>query len=129
MGQQLSASWGPHGLSHGHTHDHFSEKQSTFNLISLGISGGIAPSYDAIVVLLIAFSLNQIGMGIALISIFSLGLASVLIALAIMFSKSKFLLDKFSDTNPFIRHIPSISAIAIIIMGSILTIRSLLPLM
>ncbi len=78
--------------------------------------------------LLIALSLDRIGMGIALISIFSLGLAAVLIALAIMFSKSTLFLDRFSDTNRFIKHLPSISAIAIIVLGSILATKSLSPL-
>lgn len=90
----------------------------------MGISGGMVPCYDAISVMLIAFSLNRLGMGIALIAVFSLGLASVIILLAIAFSKSSVLLNYVSDHNLLIKYIPLLSSGLIIILGAVVMIRS-----
>jgi len=111
----------------GHTHSHRDEERpGRLGLISLGVSGGMVPCYDAIVVLLLAFSLNKVFLGLSLIAIFSLGLASVLIALAIIFAKSSSVLDKHMGENRFVRRIPVMSACLITLLGLFLAGRSFL---
>jgi ABC-type nickel/cobalt efflux system permease component RcnA len=111
-----------HGHHHHHNHD--SGRPGRLGLISLGISGGMVPCYDAIVVLLLAFSLNKVLLGLSLITIFSLGLASVLIVLAVLFAKSSSLLDKHLSENKFVRRIPVMSAFLITVLGILLAGKS-----
>jgi ABC-type nickel/cobalt efflux system permease component RcnA len=113
---------------HGHHHDHHQDegKPGRLGLITLGISGGMVPCYDAIVVLLLAFSLNRVLLGLSLITIFSLGLASVLIVLAVLFAKSSSLLDRHLSENGFVRRIPVVSAILVTALGILLAGRSFL---
>ncbi len=114
------------GHDHHHNHNHDEGRPGRLGLISLGISGGMVPCYDAIVVLLLAFSLNKVLLGLSLITIFSFGLASVLIALAILFAKSSSLLDKYMNENRFVHHVPVMSALMITVLGILLAGKSFL---
>src|SRR4030095_13892876 len=70
----LTHDHGPHG------HSHEIPPHITFrNLLALGLSGGIVPCPSALVVLAIA--LHRVGTGLLFILAFSLGLASVLVAI------------------------------------------------
>lgn len=95
----------PHGVDgegQTHTHDHatLSEEEHTRlhveealavrnsvsrrNLITLGVSGGMAPCPDALAILLLSIGMNQAGLGMIAIVAFSLGLAAVLVAFGLM---------------------------------------------
>ena len=112
---------------HGrHHHSHDAARPGRLGLISLGVSGGMVPCYDAIVVLLLAFSFDRTLLGISLITVFSFGLASVLIAIAILFAKSSSLLDKYMNENGFVRHVPVMSALLITALGILLAGKSIL---
>jgi ABC-type nickel/cobalt efflux system permease component RcnA len=50
------------------------------SLITLGVSGGLAPCPDALAILLLAIGINQAGFGMLAIVAFSAGLAGVLVA-------------------------------------------------
>ena len=111
---------------HDHDHIHAKSRLSLLRLASLGVSGGIVPCYDAIVVLLLAFSLNRIILGLGIIGFFSLGLASVLIGLAILFAKTSSLLDRWTDQNRWIKRLPICSAALICVLGGLLAVQSIL---
>lgn len=68
-----------HHHSHSHSHSHGSPSKGT--LLSLGVSGGLVPCPEALVVLLVSISLNRLLFGLGLLVMFSLGLAAVLIAI------------------------------------------------
>lgn len=76
------------GLRHSHggrMHTHPIPHRLTWKgLLSLGVSGGIVPCPDAIVVLLVAVALHRIALGLAIIGAFSVGLAVVLIGIGIL---------------------------------------------
>ncbi|MGH7683303.1 MAG: nickel/cobalt transporter, partial [Vulcanimicrobiaceae bacterium] len=73
-----------HAASHGHSHTIPGSQPLNFSsAIWAAMSGGIAPCPAAIVVLLAALRLHQIGYGTVLIVIFSAGLATVLSAIGI----------------------------------------------
>ncbi len=55
------------------------------SLLALGISGGLLPCPSALVVLLSAIALHRVGYGLLLIVAFSLGLASALTAIGLVF--------------------------------------------
>lgn len=66
-----------HGPLGTHTHD-VPETITLRSLVALGISGGIVPCWDALIVLLGAVAIHQTLYGIALIVSFSAGLATTL---------------------------------------------------
>lgn len=72
------------GESHGHSHAIQGSAPLQFRTaVWAAMSGGIAPCPAAIVVLLAALRLHQVGYGLLLIVIFSFGLAAVLSSLGI----------------------------------------------
>lgn len=96
-----------------------------WSMVSLGISGGIIPCPDAIVVLLIAVALNRIAFGLLIIMAFSIGLAAVLIIIGIMIVLAKSFLDKSTGVNRWTRALPIASAAVVIILGFVITIKAL----
>ena len=119
--------------THHHHHDHHhkvKEKRpsSRWGLISLGISGGMAPCSDAIIVLLVAVALNEVVLGLAIILVFSLGMAAVLIFLGVLFAKSSHLFHKFASGTRLLKAMPVISATLITCLGGYITVRSVLRL-
>lgn len=99
---------------------------SFWNLLSLGISGGIVPCPDALVVLLIAVALNRIAFGLVILVAFSLGLAAVLITIGILMVLARPLLDRYTSHGPFMRRLPVISAFVVTILGFIIAVKALI---
>ncbi|HEX7959423.1 MAG TPA: sulfite exporter TauE/SafE family protein, partial [Terriglobales bacterium] len=87
-------------------------------LITLGITGGIIPCPAALVVLLSAVALHRIGFGLLLIVAFSIGLASVLIAIGILMVNARKLIAHFNDQGRLVtRWLPIISSLFVIALG------------
>ncbi len=120
----------PNGDANGVMHSHWYSKKRTVapatsdkslslkQLLLLGITGGIIPCPAALVVLLSAVSLHRIGLGLFLIVCFSLGLATVLIAIGIAMVRARTLLSRWRSDSPWIqRYIPMASATAMLIAG------------
>ncbi len=115
-----------HDHHHDHHHIHPAGREVTLaSLLTLGISGGIVPCPGALVILLLAVALHRIGFGLMLIVSFSLGLAAVLIAIGILMVKARPLVDRFSGGGTFIRRLPIVSSLVIILAGFIIGVRSL----
>jgi nickel/cobalt exporter len=118
--------------SHDHHHEHHHHKSvATSSLISLGIAGGLVPCPSALVLLLSAIALHQTVYGIVLVSAFSLGLASVLIALGIAAIYAhhwfeQFSFEQFSTGQLLQKYLPIASAIAITLVGVVLSTNALL---
>ncbi len=49
-------------------------------LLALGVAGGIVPCWDAVALLVVAAAIDRLGLGLALLAGFSLGMAAVLVA-------------------------------------------------
>jgi len=82
------------------------------------MSGGIAPCPAAIVVLLTALHLHRIGYGLALIVIFSLGLASILTGLGLAVVRGAAWLSRRSAFERAARVAPFVTATVITIIGA-----------
>ena len=106
---------------HGHHHHLPKEPMTLQSLIALGIAGGIVPCPSALVLLLSAIALHQTAYGILLISGFSLGLASVLVAIGLIVVYARQWLDRFPSSGALRQHLPIVSAIAIVLTGIVLT--------
>ena len=111
---------GPHGHHHDHPHDHEQPQAgvSRWHLFSLGISGGLVPCPEALVVLLMAVSLNRLVLGLIILVAFSLGLAVVLIAIGIAMILSGPLLSRVSDRGWISRALPVGSAVVVTLLGA-----------
>lgn len=84
------------------------------------MSGGVAPCPAAIVVMLAALRLHQLGYGVFLIVVFSLGLASVLTALGIAVVHSSALVARSGRFDRLVSAGPLLSAALISIVGAVM---------
>lgn len=119
-----------HGLTRAHHHgdgpgghSHAipgSEPIDFRGAVVAAMSGGIAPCPAAIVVMLAALRLHQIGYGMVLIVIFSLGLAAVLTGLGIAVVHGSGLIARSGKLNRFAGAGPLISAALISMLGAVM---------
>lgn len=113
---------------HHHTHHdspnhiHYpSDSQITLqSLLTLGIAGGLVPCPSALVLLLSAIALHQTVYGLLLVCAFSFGLAVVLVSVGLAVIYAQHWLKRFSWVQPLQQYTPKISAIAVIVVGSVL---------
>ena len=118
---------------HRHPHSHFENdagpipgKSRLGSLVSLGVAGGMVPCPSAIVVLLVSVTLNKILLGLAIILIFSMGLASVLISIGILIVSVSEVPSKMERFTPILKILPKISAGLILILGIIITFHAMI---
>lgn len=115
-----------HSQNLEHHHDHTITKITPKSLFTLGISGGINPCPEALAIMLLAISLNQIILGLSLITVFSLGLAGTLVTLGIVAIKFKDTLKKTPQFDKISHVLPVLSACIILLLGVYLLLKSIL---
>ena len=134
----------PHDRDHGHDHDHHHHHHdhdhdhshlppgadgspvTWRSLLALGISGGLAPCPSALVVMLSAIALGRIGFGLVLIVAFSLGLASVLTAIGLLWVHSGRLMGRLPLAAGLLPRVaPALSALFIVGAGLVITWQAL----
>ena len=86
-------------------------------LILLGFTGGIVPCWDAIVMLVWAIGMNLLDWALPMLLAFSAGLASVLVLLGILVVKVRGFAESRLGSGVWIKRLPLLSAIAIIVLG------------
>lgn len=111
-----------HHGDHHHDHSHLplgadGTPVTWRSLLALGVSGGLLPCPSALVLLLGAISLQRIGFGLALIVLFSLGLASVLTLIGIMLVYAGKQFQRIPESGPLLRLLPVASALFITVIG------------
>lgn len=114
---------------HGHDHDHTTSQRgnnSLGSLLSMGIAGGMVPCPSAIVVLLAAVAIQKTGLGLLIILAFSLGLAAVLIVIAVLAVTASKVVDRFDSSQKWIKRLPLISALVVMVAGIGICIGSLI---
>jgi ABC-type nickel/cobalt efflux system permease component RcnA len=136
----------PHHNDHGHEHSHQHEAigvhthgseilktpspsrasdVSLGSLFSLGISGGIVPCPEALVVLMIAFALNRITLGLVILVSFSVGLALVLVAIGVLLVVAKPMMTRFTGEGRIIGYLPVASAVVVTVLGCAIAYKGL----
>ena len=124
-----------HGHVHGpHTHTHVplgtdGAPLGWRSMLALGISGGLIPCPTALVVMLSAIALQRVGLGLLLIVMFSLGLASVLTAVGLLFVYGGRLLHRLDGSRlrrfgRGLRFLPAGSALLVTIAGLLITLQA-----
>jgi len=116
---------------HYHDHPHDLEKPvakarpATWNLLILGISGGLVPCPAAIATLLAAIAAGRIAKGLTMAVFFSLGLGLVMMAIGVALSQAGRLTRRFESHPDFSRRMGIVSAIIITILGILTLFHSI----
>lgn len=118
-----------HGHHHGpggHTHELPPDVAplSRRGLVLLATSGGIVPSPTAVIVIVSAFSLGRVPLGLVLIGAFSIGLAVTLTAVGLALVFGRRVLERHWPGRS-IDLLPVLGAVALVGFGLILTARGL----
>jgi ABC-type nickel/cobalt efflux system permease component RcnA len=112
-----------HGAKHGHSHAPPSDL-SVRALAAAGISAGLLPCPSAMVLMLGAISLGRTAYGLVLVVAFSLGLAIVLSSIGLLFLYARRFMDRLPLGGRMANAIPVASAVVIVGLGLILTVRA-----
>lgn len=115
------------GHDHG-DHTHGAPKKDRLGLmalLSLGISGGMVPCPDALVVLLSAIALNRLWFGMAILLAFSAGLACVLVMIGVLMVTASRLFEKTYPSDALVRRITTVSYGFIVVVGLVIAFTSL----
>jgi nickel/cobalt exporter len=115
-----------HDHHHDHVHAHTRQRVGWRGLLALGISGGLLPCPEALMVLLITIAAHRVLFGLLLIVAFSIGLASVLVGfgLVLVYARAAFQRIDFS-TGLVPRLLPVASAVVIVVAGCVITAQAL----
>lgn len=94
-------------------------------MILLGISGGIVPCPAALAILLASASVGDMGKGLALVLIFSTGLALALVAIGLAVVNSVRMTSRFIDTERYAPYAAVASAVIVTLVGAFTLYSSL----
>jgi ABC-type nickel/cobalt efflux system permease component RcnA len=91
----------------------------------MGASAGLIPCPSALVVLLGALSQHQVGLGLVLITAFSLGLAATITGLGLTVVYARTLLSRLDfASGRAAAALPAVSALVIVVVGCVLTAKA-----
>jgi ABC-type nickel/cobalt efflux system permease component RcnA len=125
--------------SHDHVHDHHDgdghrhhphthalppgvSPISRRGLVVLAGSGGIVPSPSAVIVLVSAFALGRVALGLALIAAFSIGLAATLTAVGLALVLARGALER--RDGRWLARLPAAGATALIVAGAVVAAQA-----
>jgi ABC-type nickel/cobalt efflux system permease component RcnA len=111
---------------HGHQSNH-PTIGGWSGLIALGITGGIIPCYDAIIMLIFAISAHRVWLALPLLLAFSAGLAAVLIVIGVLVVQVKGFASSRVRAGRSLKYLPIASAVLVTLLGLFLCYRSVHP--
>lgn len=124
-----------HANSHNHNHDIAHTEtggqapKNLWQLLLLGISGGLVPCPAGIAILLAAVASGQLGRGLSLVLFFSLGVAVTIVTIGIIVCKLTDIAEHFFFSEArWTKWIPFISGVFISLLGCGTVIRVLVKL-
>jgi ABC-type nickel/cobalt efflux system permease component RcnA len=110
---------------HGHHDHHDDDALTSRGILGVGVAAGLLPCPSALVVLLSAIALHRIGLGLALIVAFSVGLAATITAIGLVAVLARQTFGRLSLEGPLVRSLPAVSAALILTVGLVITARAL----
>jgi ABC-type nickel/cobalt efflux system permease component RcnA len=111
-----------HRRAHEHQHHHHHGHEPRFRgLLAMGAAAGLIPCPTALVVLLGAISQGRVVLGMALIAAFSAGLAMTLTAIGLAVVHAR----RLPLPRPAMAALPAASAVAIVVVGCVLTANAI----
>jgi nickel/cobalt transporter (NicO) family protein len=115
-----------HHHEHAHAHHHHHDDELTSKgILGVGVAAGLLPCPSALVVLLSAIALHRIGLGLALIVAFSLGLAATITAIGLVAVLARRTFGRLSLEGRLVRTLPAVSAGLILAVGLLITARAI----
>ena len=115
----------PASHSHEHEHHHHDHRELGWKgLIGMGASAGLIPCPSALVVLLGALAQHEVALGLLLIVVFSVGLAATLTVLGLAVVYARRWTSRVRPGGRVLRALPSLSAVAIVVVGTVLTLQA-----
>jgi nickel/cobalt transporter (NicO) family protein len=116
-----------HDHSHDHSHDHHHDDHALTSrgILGVGVAAGLLPCPSALVVLLSAIALHRVGLGLALIVAFSVGLAATITGIGLVAVYARRAFSRISLEGPLVRALPAVSAALIVAVGVVITARAL----
>jgi ABC-type nickel/cobalt efflux system permease component RcnA len=95
-------------------------------LLALGVSGGLLPCPEALMVLLITIAAHRVLFGLLLIVAFSVGLASVLVGFGLLLVFARAYFQRINLSSGWVpRVLPVASALVIVVAGGVITAQAL----
>jgi nickel/cobalt exporter len=125
VGASVLAARVRHAHHHHDHHHHHDRGYGARNLLGVGVAAGLLPCPSALVVLLSAIALHRIGLGLALILAFSLGLAATITAIGLVAVLARRAFSRISLDGRLVRALPAVSALAILVVGLGITVNAL----
>jgi ABC-type nickel/cobalt efflux system permease component RcnA len=121
---------GDHAEHHHHHHDnehhhHDDDALTSRGILGVGVAAGLLPCPSALVVLLSAIALHRVGLGLALIVAFSVGLAVTITAIGLVAVLARRAFGRLSLNGPVVRALPAVSAALILAVGVVITARAI----
>ena len=128
---------GPEGEAEQHSHSHGGGRPHSHapvtdgpvswkSLLALGVSGGLLPCPEALMVLLITIAAHRVLFGLLLIAAFSTGLAGVLVAFGLLLVYARGFFGRVNLSSGLVpRLLPVASALVILIAGGVITAQAL----
>jgi ABC-type nickel/cobalt efflux system permease component RcnA len=119
----------PHGHEHHHHHGehhhpHTPSRPGLASLLSLGISGGLVPCPEALALLILSVSAQQVGFGLVLLAVFSFGLAAVLIAIGSAMVLAGPAMTRLAPGEKLARWLPVAGAFVVAALGVVMLANS-----
>jgi nickel/cobalt exporter len=111
-----------HGASH---HHHDDDRLTSRGILGVGMAAGLLPCPSALVVLLSAIALHRVGLGLALIVAFSVGLAATITAIGLVAVLAQRTFGRLSLNGRVVRALPAVSAALILAVGVVITARAI----
>jgi nickel/cobalt exporter len=110
---------------HDHAHHHHEHPAVTRrSLVAMGAAAGLIPCPSALVVLLGAIAQHEVALGLLLIVAFSVGLAATLTGLGLAVVYARRILPRGRLIGRVAALAPSVSALAILLVGCVLTAQA-----
>ena len=115
-----------HDNEHEYEHHHHDDDALTSRgILGVGVAAGLLPCPSALVVLLSAIALHRVGLGLALIVAFSVGLAATITAIGLVAVLARRAFGRLSLNGPVVRALPAVSAALILAVGVVITARAI----
>ncbi|HZQ06830.1 MAG TPA: hypothetical protein VFD70_09635 [Anaerolineae bacterium] len=125
----------PHEEFHAHDHSHETphdhshiapDRVTLGGLFVMGLMHGLVPTIDALAIILVALSVSQIALGVGFVVAYSVGIASVLIAVGALFLRAQRVIVDNPRFEKLADRATLLAAIVVILFGVSLFLRTLL---
>ena len=126
VGASVLAQRARHRRAHAHHHHHHHDHgYGRGGLLGVGIAAGLLPCPSALVVLLSAIALHRVGLGLALIVAFSVGLATTITAIGLVAVLARRAFGRLRLDGRLVHALPAVSALVVLLVGLGITVNAI----